>query len=58
MSFQEERRGLGKPLVDDPWRAVKEFVIGANGIVRLTYAYQHCEDFPNTQVLLTAARLS
>jgi peroxiredoxin len=58
VSFQAERRGLGKPLVDDPWRAVKEFVIGTNGIVRLTYAYQHCQDFPNTQVLMTAARLS
>jgi hypothetical protein len=33
-------------------------VIGTNGIVRLTYAYQHCQDFPNTQVLMTAARLS
>ena len=41
-----------------PVAAIKEFVIGANGIVRLTYAYQHCEDFPNTQVLLTSARLS
>ena len=58
VAFQDERRGLGKPLVDDPWRAVKEFVIGTNGAVRLTYAYQHCQDFPETQVLLTAARLS
>jgi hypothetical protein len=37
---------------------VKEFVIGSNGIVRLTYAYQHCQDFPDLQVLQTAARLS
>ena len=56
--FQAERRALGRPLVDDPWRAVKEFVIGPSGTVRLTYAYQHCEDFPNTQVLLSAARQS
>jgi peroxiredoxin len=57
-SFQSERRELGRPLVDDPWRAVKEFVVGSNGLVRLTYAYQYCEDFPNPQVLATAARLS
>jgi peroxiredoxin len=57
-SFQLERRRQGRPLVDDPWRGVKEFVVGANGIVRLTYAYQHCEDFPNPHVLMTAARLS
>jgi peroxiredoxin len=57
-SFQSERRELGRPLVDDPWRAVKEFVVGSNGLVRLTYAYQYCEDYPNPQVLATAARLS
>ena len=47
VKFQNERRELGLPLVDDPWRAIKEFVIGSNGHVRLTYAYQHCEDYPN-----------
>jgi hypothetical protein len=58
VSFQNERRALGLPLVDDPWRAVKEFVIGANGRVRLTHAYQHCEDYPQARVLALAARLS
>ena len=58
VSFQSARREQGRPLVDDPWRAVKEFVIGANGLVRLAYAYQHCEDFPNPKVLSVAARLS
>lgn len=57
-SFQAERRALGRPLVDDPWRAVKEFVVGPDGRVRLTYAYQHCQDFHVPQVLITAARLS
>jgi peroxiredoxin len=56
--FQNERRELGLPLVDDPWRAIKEFVIGSNGQVRLTYVYQHCEDYPNPRVLVAAARLS
>jgi peroxiredoxin len=58
VSFQDERRTQGRPLVDDPWRAVKEFVIGTNGLIRLTYSYQYCEDYPNPQLLATAARLS
>jgi peroxiredoxin len=57
-SFQADRRQQGRPLVDDPWRAVKEFVVGSNGLVRLTYSYQYCEDYPNPHVLMTAARLS
>ncbi|MCU1359789.1 MAG: hypothetical protein JWN99_1078 [Ilumatobacteraceae bacterium] len=58
VDFQTERREQGRPLVDDPWRAVKEFVVGTNGLVRLTYSYQYCEDYPDANVLTTAARLS
>lgn len=58
VDFQTQRRAQGRPLVDDPWRAVKEFVVGTNGIIRLNYSYQYCEDYPNPQVLTTAARLS
>jgi peroxiredoxin len=58
VEFQLERRLQGRPLVDDPWRAVKEFVVGTNGLIRLTYSYQYCEDYPNPDVLATAARLS
>jgi peroxiredoxin len=58
VSFQSARREQGRPLVDDPWRAVAEYVIGSDGLVRLCYAYQHCEDFPDPRVLTTAARLS
>jgi peroxiredoxin len=57
-NLQIERRASGRPLVDDPWRAAAEFVIGNNGRIRLTHAYQHCEDFPDARVLTTAARLS
>jgi peroxiredoxin len=56
--FQTQRREQGRPLVDDPWRAVKEFVVGANGLVRLTYSYQYCEDYPDPQLLSTAAQLA
>jgi hypothetical protein len=57
VSFQSARREQGRPLVDDPWRAVAEYVIGSDGLVRLCYTYQHCEDFPDPRVLTTAARL-
>ncbi len=58
VSFQKGRRDQGRPLVDDPWRAVAEFVIGSGGLVRLCYAYQYCEDYPDPRVLTAAARLS
>lgn len=56
--FQDSRREEGRPLVDDPWRAVAEFVIGSDGVVRLPYIYQHCEDFPEPLVFTAAARLA
>ncbi|WP_394771324.1 hypothetical protein [Lacisediminihabitans sp.] len=58
VEFREERRQQGRAPVDDPWRATAEFVVGVNGLVRLAYDYQYCEDFPDPRVLTTAARLS
>ena len=55
-AFQDDRRSKGNPPVDDPWRAVAEFVVGTDGMVLMTYAYQYCEDFPDVRVLTTAAR--
>jgi peroxiredoxin len=56
--LQDDRRSQGNPTVDDPWRAVAEFVVSGDGSVRLAYSYQHCEDFPDVRVLTTAARLA
>jgi hypothetical protein len=56
--LQEARRQAGRPLVDDPWRAAAEFVVGPGGMVRLPYLYQYCEDWPDPRVLTTAAQLS
>lgn len=56
-NFQDERHEEGRPPVDDPWRAVAEFVIGSDGLVRLSYLYQYCADFPEPAVLTSAARL-
>jgi peroxiredoxin len=58
LEFQLQRREQGRPLVDDPWRAVGEFVVGSNGRIRLAYSYQYCEDYPNPQLLVTAANIS
>ena len=55
--FQAERRSTGRPPVDDPWRRAAEHVV-VDGVVRLTHAYQHCEDFPEPRVLTAAARLA
>ncbi len=57
VSFQNGRRESGRAPVDDPWRAVAEFVIDTHGRVRLCYSYRYCEDFPDPRVLTTAARL-
>ena len=56
--FQDGRREQGRPPVDDPWRAAAEFVVGSDGVIRLSYAYQYCEDYPDPRVLTTAARLA
>jgi peroxiredoxin len=58
VEFQNGRREQGRPPVDDPWRSAAEFVVGAEGIIRLAYAYQYCEDFPDPRVLTTAAQLT
>jgi hypothetical protein len=57
VSLLESRREAGRPPVDDPWRAAAEFVIAADGLVRLSHLYQHCEDYPAPRVFATSARL-
>ena len=57
-AFQDRRRESGLPMVDDPWRASAEFVIGRSGVIRLPYLYQYCEGFPDPRLLTAAARLS
>ncbi|MFQ5944547.1 MAG: redoxin domain-containing protein [Anaerolineales bacterium] len=48
------RREAGRPLVDSPWQLPGEFVVDREGVIRLVYRYQYCEDFPNPLVLLAA----
>ena len=55
--FQEERRKMGRPLVDDPWMQSAEFVVDTDGVVRVAYLYNYCEDYPDPRIFITAARL-
>lgn len=56
LELMREREQKGRPLVDDPWLLPGEFVIGENGVIRLAYRYQYCEDFPDPRVLLAAVK--
>lgn len=57
-AFQEERRKEGRPLVDDPWMQSAEFVVDTDGVVRVAYYYNYCEDYPDPRIFTTAARLA
>lgn len=56
--FQDERREMGRSLVDDPWMQSAEFVVDTSGIVKVAYYYNYCEDYPEPRVFETAARLA
>lgn len=56
--FQDERREMGRNLVDDPWMQSAEFVVDTSGIVKVAYYYNYCEDYPEPRVFETAARLA
>jgi hypothetical protein len=57
-AFQEERRGMGRSLVDDPWMQSAEFVVDSHGIIKVAYYYNYCEDYPDPRIFSTAARLA
>lgn len=52
--FMEARRAGGRRLVNNPWTLPGEFVVGGNGRIRHVHRYQHCEDFPDPRIHLTA----
>jgi len=56
--FQNSRREQGRPLVDDPWMQSGEFIVGSDGVIRVAYLYNYCEDYPDPRVFTTAARLA
>lgn len=58
VEFQAKRRAEGNNLVDDPWMQSGEFVVDTTGTIRVAYLYNYCEDYPDSRVFLTAARLA
>ena len=56
VKIAKSRKKDNRPLVDNTWLLPGEFVIDQAGIVRLTYRYNYCEDFPDHRVLLSAIR--
>lgn len=54
--LQESRHGTEKASVDSPWQLPGEFVVDKNGVIRLAYRYQYCEDFPNPLVLIAGIK--
>jgi len=57
LDFQEARRAINRPLVDNPWMSTGEFLVDSSGTIRVSYAYQYCEDFPDPRVFLIAAKI-
>lgn len=52
--IQRQRRDSGRPIVDDPWRATAEFVIGTDGRILHAHYYEHCYDAPDPDTLIAA----
>jgi peroxiredoxin len=52
--FINDRKIAGRRLVNNPWLLPGEFVVGADGRLKHTHRYQHCEDFPDPRILITA----
>ena len=50
--------GINRPLVDNPWLSPGEFLVDRSGIIRVSYTYQYCENFPDPRVFLTASKIS
>lgn len=58
VQFQADRRAEDRPLVDDPWMQAGEYVVGTDGVIRVAFAYNYCEDYPDPRIFTTAARLA
>jgi peroxiredoxin len=54
--LQASRRNTERAAVDSPWQLPGEFVVDENGIIRLAYRYQYCEDWPNPLVLIAGIK--
>jgi hypothetical protein len=55
-AFLERRRTSERRLVDSPWQLPGDFVVGADGLIKLAYRAQYCADYPDPNVLVSALR--
>jgi peroxiredoxin len=56
VQLAQSRHGTVRAAVDNPWQLPGEFVVDQQGVIRLAYRYQYCEDFPNPLILLAAIK--
>ncbi|MGH2754635.1 MAG: peroxiredoxin-like family protein [Actinomycetota bacterium] len=54
----ENRDNEGRPFVDHPWLLPGEFVVGTDGLLRLAYHYQYCENYPDPLVHVAAIKMA
>ena len=57
-AMHDERRDLGRPMVDNPWLLPGEFVVAADGRLAATYRFQFCEHWIDPRVNLAAIRFA
>jgi len=50
------KRGKGMHLVDNGWQLMSEFVVGTDGIIRMAYRYQYCDNFPDPRLAVSAVK--
>jgi peroxiredoxin len=58
LGLAEDRRKLGRPMVDNPWLLPGEFVVAPNGRLVSTYRFQFCEHWIDPRVNVAAIRFA
>ena len=54
----EQRRALGRPVVDNPWLLPGEFVVAPDGRLVTTYRFQFCEHWIDPRANVAAIRFA
>lgn len=57
-SLAEQRRALGRPVVDNPWLLPGEFVVAPDGRLVTTYRFQFCEHWIDARANVAAIRFA
>jgi len=57
-SLFEQRRGEGRPMVDNPWHLPGEFVVDQSGRLVTTHRYQYLEHWTDPRVHVATIRVT